>query len=199
MGAGLLPVRLCVCESSLQRNQLFLKCLPFCFIVTLSFFKSDSVGRQLFFCAAAFLEHAFPEAHAFFRLGQSDVGCEKGFLLLLNAFLRRLLSSLPAAGGRSGKADSASSKPSACDLVSESRPRSSPSCFLARERRLRLSVIDRSAPSRRAERVARATLSACHSSRSRLTSSASASQAASCSFLRVRQSARAFSPSVSRA
>lgn len=66
------------------------------------------------------------------------------------AFFRRSRSSLPAAVGRSGKADSASSKPSACDLVSESRPRSSPSCFLARERRLRLSVIDRSAPSRRA-------------------------------------------------
>ena len=90
MGAGLLPVRLCIYESSLQRNQLFLKCLPFCFIVTLSFFKSSSVVRQLFFCAAAFLEHAFPEAHALFRLGQGDVGCEKGFLLLLQCLPQTL-------------------------------------------------------------------------------------------------------------
>ena len=49
MGAGLLPMRLCISESSLQRNKLFLKYLPFCFIVTLRFFKSGSVGRQLFF------------------------------------------------------------------------------------------------------------------------------------------------------
>ena len=90
MGAGLLPVRLCVCESSLQRHKLFRKCLPFCFIVTLSFFKSDSVCRQLFFCAAAFLEHAFPEAHALFRLGQGDMGCEKGFLLLLQGLPQTL-------------------------------------------------------------------------------------------------------------
>ena len=90
MGAGLLPMRLCISESSLQRNKLFLKYLPFCFIVTLSFFKSDPVCCQLFFSAAAFLEHAFPEAHALFRLGQGDVGCEKGFLLLLQGLLQAL-------------------------------------------------------------------------------------------------------------
>ena len=90
MGAGLLPVRLCVSESCLQRNQLFLKCLPFCFIVTLSFFKSDSVCCQFFFRAAAFLDHAFPEAHTLFRLGQGDMGCEKGFLLLLQGLPQTL-------------------------------------------------------------------------------------------------------------
>ena len=90
MGAGLLPVRLCISESSLQRRKLFRKCLPFCFIVTLSFFKSGSVCCQLFFSAAAFLEHAFPEAHALFRLGQGDMGCEKGFLLLLQCLPQTL-------------------------------------------------------------------------------------------------------------